>query len=150
MLFLCFFLVASLLTLLANIDFMNASNLNKFEYDALFCFVLFSSICLCFANDFLTFYLAIELQSLSLYVFASFSRNSEFSTESGLKYFIFGAVISCFLLFGISLIYLCFGTVSFEFLFKLINKSNNLLPLIGVLFILITFFFKTGSAPFHT
>jgi NADH-quinone oxidoreductase subunit N len=77
----------------------------KYEYNFLFLFVVFSGISLAFANEFLLIYLAIELQSLALYVFATFNRTSEFSTEAGLKYFVL--VVSClvfyFLVFVLSI-----------------------------------------------
>jgi NADH-quinone oxidoreductase subunit N len=131
-------------------DFVGARFVSKFEYDILFSFVLLSAICLCFADDFLLIYLAIELQSLCFYVFATFNRNSEFSTESGLKYFVFGAIISCFLLLGFSLIYVSFGSTSFESLLSLANASENAFLFCGMLFILVAFLFKVGSAPFHS
>jgi NADH-quinone oxidoreductase subunit N len=108
-----------------------------------------SAICLCFADDFLIFYLAIEFQSLAFYILATFNRNSEFSIEAGMKYFIFGAIISCFLLFGFSLIYLAFGFTSFEILFSLVSIKNDTFFLSGVLFTLVALLFKVGSAPFH-
>jgi NADH-quinone oxidoreductase subunit N len=144
------FLFLSIMVLLTTRDFTNARKITKFEYDILLSFVVLSALCLCFADDFLLVYLAIELQSLCLYVFATFNRNSEFSTESGLKYFIFGAIISCLLLLGFSLIYLSFGSTSFEFLMNLTQSSSDSFLFIGILFILIAFLFKVGSAPFHS
>ena len=94
-------------------------------------------------------YLSIELLSLSFYVFATFHRNSEFSTEAGLKYFVFGGIISCFLLLGFSLIYLAFGSTTFELLFSLAFNNNDVFLFLGILFILIALLFKVGSAPFH-
>ena len=114
-----------------------------------FSFVILGSICLCFADDFLQIYLAIELQSLCLYVFATFNRNSEFSTESGLKYFVFGAIISCFLLLGFYFIYFSFGSTSLEILFSLIKDSNDSVFFLGSTFVLLALFFKVGAVPFH-
>jgi NADH:ubiquinone oxidoreductase subunit 2 (subunit N) len=144
------FLLITIFTLLVTRDFISARRINKFEYDILFSFVILSAICLCFADDFLLIYLAIELQSLCFYVFATFNRNSEFSTESGLKYFVFGAIISCFLLLGFSLIYLSFGSISFEVLLSILSSSNDSFLFCGILFILIAFLFKVGAAPFHS
>jgi len=118
------------------------------EYDFLFLFVIFSGLCLCFVDDFLIFYIAIEIQSLAFYVFASFQRNSEFATEAGLKYFVFGAMISCFLLLGFSFIYLFFGNSSFETLFSL-NLLDDDFLFFGMLFILAVLLFKVGAVPFH-
>jgi len=130
-------------------DFLSAKNIIKYEYDLLFIFVVFSGICLCFCNEFLLIYLAIELQSLTLYIFATFNRNSEFSTEAGLKYFVFGGVMSCFLLFGMCLIYLYFGSVSFELIASISSFGYEPLFFSGFLFIIIVLMFKVGSAPFH-
>jgi NADH-quinone oxidoreductase subunit N len=94
-------------------------------------------------------YLAIELQSLSLYIFATFNRNSEFSTEAGLKYFVFGGLMSCFLLFGLSLIYLYFGSISFELIASIISFGYEPLFFSGFLFVIMVFLFKVGAAPFH-
>jgi len=144
------FLVISCLVLFVTRDYIGAQFISKFEYDILFCFVLLSAVALCFADDFLLIYLAIELQSLCFYVFATFNRNSEFSTEAGLRYFVFGAVISCLLLLGLSLVYLAFGSLSFEVLLSIVSSSNNIFLFSGILFIMITFLFKVGAAPFHS
>jgi NADH-quinone oxidoreductase subunit N len=90
------------------------------------------------------------LQSLAFYVFASFQRNSDFSAESGLKYFVFGAIISCFLLLGFVFIYLHYGTCTIETLFSLMLLETNDSYLIGILFLLIALLFKVGAAPFHS
>lgn len=130
-------------------DFLTAKNVIKYEYDLLFIFVILSGICLCFCNEFLLVYLAIELQSLTLYIFATFNRNSEFSTEAGLKYFVFGGVMSCFLLFGFCLIYLYFGSISFELIASILNFTTEPLFFSGFLFVIIVLMFKVGCAPFH-
>ena len=65
------------------------------------------------ANDLITLYLGLELQSLALYVVASFDRDSVRSTEAGLKYFVLGALASGMLLYGASLIYGFAGTTEF-------------------------------------
>jgi NADH-quinone oxidoreductase subunit N len=94
-------------------------------------------------------YLAIELQSLAFYVFASFQRNSENSTEAGLKYFLLGALISCFLLLGFCFIYLSFGFTSFEMLFTVASSQDNNFLILGILFIIVALLFKVGATPFH-
>ena len=68
--------------------------INSFEF-----FVLLSISCLVLclmlqANDFLAFYVALELQSLCFYALASFKRDSAFSVEAGFKYFVLGAISS--------------------------------------------------------
>lgn len=143
------FLVVSLFILLITRDFLDTNNVIRFEYDSLFLFVVFSSFCLCFADDLLIIYLALELQSLAFYVFATFNRTSEFNTEAGLKYFIFGSIISCFLLLGFSFVYLTFGGTSFELIFSMLTIKSEPFLFIGVVFILMAFLFKIGAVPFH-
>jgi len=101
-------------------------------------------------------YLVIEMQTLCFYILASFNRNSAFSTDAGLKYFISGAFISGIFLFGCSLIYGGLGTLNFNTLALLLiypleneySVLNNFI-LLGALFVTITFLFKLGAAPFH-
>ena len=145
MLFL-FFIICILIT---TREFLISKNILKFEYDLLFIFVVLSGICLCFCSEFLLIYLAIELQSLAFYVFASFNRNSEFSTESGLKYFVFGGLMSCFLLLGLAIVYLYFGSLNFELIASIGSLNNEPLFFSGFLFIFMVFLFKVGAAPFH-
>ena len=135
--------------LYCSVDFLKTKNIFKYEYDLLFAFVIFSGISLCFCNEFLLVYLTIELQSLSLYVFATFNRNSEFSIEAGLKYFVFGGIMSCFLLLGFALIYLYFGSLSFETIYSISNFDCDMLFFTGFLFVLIVLLFKVGAVPFH-
>jgi NADH:ubiquinone oxidoreductase subunit 2 (subunit N) len=105
--------------------------------------------------DLLSMYLSIEFQSLLFYVLASFKRTSEFSTESGLKYFILGAFSSAFLLFGSSILYSLTGLTNFNdysiFFAGSLNTSYSLdLGIIlGLLFINIALLFKLSAAPFH-
>lgn len=146
---LLFFLVVASLVSYVSYDFLKSKVITKFEYDILFLFAVVSGCSICFADDLFVIYLAIELQSLTFFVLASFNRNSEYSTESGLKYFVFGAIISCVLLFGFVLTYLSFGVVSFEFFNSLSVSSLDITAFPGFLLILITLFFKLGVFPFH-
>ena len=130
-------------------DFFSSKNIKKYEYDLVFLFVLLSSICLCFADDLLFVYLTVELQSLCFFVFATFYRKSEYCAEAGLKYFIIGAIFSCILVLGFSVIYVFFGNCTFEILSSLINNTNNVMLFSGLLFLLIALFFKIGAVPFH-
>ena len=58
--------------------------INNFEYFLLILFSVLGLFLLCSSNDFLTSYLAIELQSLSFYVLAAFKKNSTFSVVAGI------------------------------------------------------------------
>ena len=107
-------LVFSIICLIMIQNYIKDQKINQFEYVIIILLSILGFLVLCSANDFITAYLAIELQSLAFYVMASFKRNSSFSVEAGLKYFILGSFSSAILLFGISLLYCATGSVNFE------------------------------------
>jgi len=88
--------------------------INNFEYVLLIIFSLLGLLLLCSSNDLITAYLSIELQSLSFYVLAASRKNSTFSVDAGLKYFILGSFSSSLFLFGSSLLYGISGTINFD------------------------------------
>ena len=153
----------SLFCLLMIQPFLISQKINQFEYVLLILFSVLGLFVLCSSNDLLTAYLAIELQSLAFYVLASFKKNSTHSVDAGIKYFILGAFSSGLFLFGSSLLYGVSGTINFEefkdlFIISdhlsVLNDGNNVfaayLVKFGLIFILISLFFKLAIAPFHT
>ena len=104
---------AAFLTII-NISFRDEPIQNNFEYVVLITISILGLLLLCSANDLITAYLAIELHSIAFYIMAAFKRDSSYSIESGLKYFIIGALSSCFFLFGASIIYGCTGSLIFD------------------------------------
>ena len=104
----------SIFCLLMIHSYILSQQINNFEYFLLFLFSVLGLFLLCSSNDLLTAYLAIELQSLSFYVLASFKKNSTFSVDAGIKYFILGAFASSLFLFGSSLLYGFTGSISFD------------------------------------
>ena len=117
-----------------------------------FNFLLLLSTCgmliLVSSYSFLTFYLALELQALPIYVMCALRKNDLKTSEAALKYFLLGALSSGFLLFGISLIYGFTGTISFEGLINN-NVQNNMGLNFGIIFLLAGMAFKISAAPFH-
>ena len=110
-------------------DYFKNEKFLNFEYLIISLIALFGLFCLICSFDFLSLYLSIELQTLCLYIMASYKYFSNFSTEAGLKYFVLGSLSSGFLLFGISIIYGIIGSTNFYdiFLFlKGMNTTNNL------------------------
>ena len=150
------FVFSCLSVLLILIRSFKLQKLNFFEYFTIFLLSVLSLLLLISASDMLSAYLVIEMQALSFYILASFRRNSAFSTEAGLKYFISGSFISGIFLFGCSLIYGTLGTLNFNHLnlllaFPIENNFGylSIFLLIGILMITITFLFKVSAVPFH-
>mgnify|MGYP003301535316 CR=1 FL=1 len=100
------------------------------------------------SNDFITLYLGLELQSLSLYILAAFKTDNEKSTEAGLKYFVLSALSSGLLLYGCSLIYGFTGSTNFNLIANQLN-SNEYALTFGIVFILVGLAFKISAVPFH-
>jgi len=107
-------LTAILFLIIVNVSFRDEPIQNNFEYVVLIIISILGLFLLCSANDLITAYLAIELHSIAFYIMAAFKRKSSYSIESGLKYFIIGALSSALFLFGSSIIYGCTGSLSFD------------------------------------
>jgi NADH:ubiquinone oxidoreductase subunit 2 (subunit N) len=105
--------ISSIIFLLMVQEYFLYQKINHFEYILIFLFALLGIFLLCSSNDLITAYLSIELQSLAFYILAAFKKNSTYSIEAGLKYFILGAFSSGLFLFGSSLIYGLSGSVNF-------------------------------------
>ena len=82
------------------------------------------------ANDLISLYVGLEMQSLALYIVAAFKRESIRSTESGLKYFVLGALSSGLLLYGATLVYGFAGGTSYEAIGNIIESGDLSLGLL--------------------
>ena len=102
------------------------------------------------SHDLLSMYMAIELQSLPMYVMAAINRKSLHSSEAGVKYFILGALASGILLYGISMIYGFAGSTNFTDLTQIFRSGDlSLGLLVGIILIISAFGFKIAAFPFH-
>jgi NADH:ubiquinone oxidoreductase subunit 2 (subunit N) len=107
-------LTSTLFLIIINVSFRDEPIQNNFEYVVLITISILGLLLLCSANDLITAYLAIELHSIAFYIMSAFKRKSSYSIESGLKYFIIGALSSALFLFGSAIIYGCMGSLSFD------------------------------------
>lgn len=121
----------------------------KDKKEGLIIFATLGMIILVSAEDFITVYLAIELQSLAFYTLAGYKRQEQYSAEAGLKYFVLGALASGLFLFGVSIIYGLTGLLHFADLHLFLCSSQYPGVLLGALAIIISILFKIGAAPFH-
>jgi NADH-quinone oxidoreductase subunit N len=104
------------------------------------------------ADDIISLYIGLELQSLALYVLAAFHRDSVRSAEAGLKYFVLGALASGILLYGATLVYGFTGTTSFEKLAAMPPSAEGVKAiglLLGMAFVATGLIFKVSAVPFH-
>jgi NADH-quinone oxidoreductase subunit N len=141
---------AALAAMLA-LDFNHKQGIERFEYPVLMLLATVGMMIMVSASNLMTLYLGLELQSLSLYVLASFARDDLRSSEAGLKYFVLGGLASGLLLYGISLVYGFSGTMDFGKLASLLTNPETASPgvIVGVVFILVGLAFKVSAVPFH-
>ena len=97
-------LIAAFLVLLISSNYLKTFKIFKIEYPILILSSVLGMMVMISSNDLIVFYMGLELQSLALYVLATFNRDQLKSSEAGLKYFVLSALSSGLLLYGCSLI----------------------------------------------
>ena len=148
----CLVLIGAAVTLIMGMGYVKREGMNRFEFPILILFATLGMFMMVSASHLLSFYIALELQSLSLYVLAAFRRRSVTSSEAGLKYFILGALSSGLILFGISLIYGFTGVLGYSDIASVVPglEGDRLTGfLFGVMFVLSGLAFKVSAVPFH-
>ena len=141
-------IISGIFVMLASSKYLQIIKISKIEYPVLVLSAILGMMVMISSNDLIVFYMGLELQSLALYVLASFNRDNLLSTESGLKYFILSALSSGLLLYGCSLIYGFSETTNFN---EILNNSRGTEYglTFGIVFILVGLAFKISAVPFH-
>ncbi len=142
-------LLSAALVLVIGAGFLKIEKIVKYEYAILILLATLGMMVMVSANDLLSLYIGLELQSLSLYVLAAFNRSSLRASEAGLKYFVLGALSSGLLLYGMSLVYGFAGTTRFEGIAEAAHMDASVGLVIGVVFVLSGLAFKISAVPFH-
>jgi NADH-quinone oxidoreductase subunit N len=123
---------------------------HKYEYSILVLLATLGMMLMVSANDLMSLYIGLELQSLAVYVLAAIKRDDSRATEAGLKYFILGALSSGLLLYGASLVYGFTGHTNLQAIVIAIASEGRSIGLIfGIVFLLAGVAFKISAVPFH-
>ena len=141
-------LLFCLFVLLSSKDYIKNNDIDKIEYPIIILASTLGMILMISSYDLIVFYLGLELQSLCLYILASFRREDVRSSEAGLKYFVLSALASGLLLYGCSLIYGFTGSTNFETIATNLNEANKG-AVFGIVFIIVGLAFKVSAVPFH-
>ncbi|MEA1942845.1 MAG: NADH-quinone oxidoreductase subunit NuoN [Pseudomonadota bacterium] len=141
-------LVAAIAMLMA-MPYLQAEKLGKIEYPILVALAATGMMMMVSANDLISMYMAIELQSLALYVLAAFNRDSLRASEAGLKYFVLGALSSGLLLYGSSLVYGFAGATGFDAIAIAVESGPTVGLIFGLVFVICGLAFKISAVPFH-
>ena len=129
----------------------NPKSLKRPEFAIILLISIVGMLLMISSNDLLSLFMSMELQSLSLYILVSFSRDDFTSSEAGVKYFIIGSLSTCIFLFGTSLVYGLVGSTSFNEISVFMSNlySTPTMLIVGLIFILVSLSLKISAAPFH-
>ena len=141
-------LIGGFLVLGISSNYLKVFKIFKIEYPILILSSVLGMMIMISSNDLMVFYMGLELQSLALYVLATFNRDQLKSSEAGLKYFVLSALSSGLLLYGCSLIYGFSGSTNFDVIAKQLT-SNEYALTFGIVFVLVGLAFKISAVPFH-
>lgn len=144
-------LVATAISLLASPGYLTRERMLAGEYPALMLWCASGLLLLVRGTELLIIFLALELFSVALYGLAAFHRRSVVSAEAGLKYFLMGAFVSAFVLYGIALLYGETGSTRLDGIAAALAAGGGApgLAILGFLLVASGFAFKLSLAPFH-
>jgi NADH-quinone oxidoreductase subunit N len=146
-------LAGSALAIVMSLGFNRRERIARFEFPVLILLATLGMMMMVSANDLMSLYLGLELQSLALYVVAAFHRDSVRSSEAGLKYFVLGALSSGMLLYGASMVYGFVGTTNFTQIASIFAKEGHAAApvgvVVGIVFVAAGLSFKIAAFPFH-
>ena len=140
-------LISAFFVMFCSYNYVKVNNILKIEYPILILCSLLGMMVMISSNDLIVFYIGLELQSLALYVLASFNRDNILSSESGLKYFVLSALSSGLLLYGCSLIYGFSNSTNFNEISQNFNFEYGVI--FGMVFVIVGLAFKISAVPFH-
>ena len=140
-------LISAFFVMFCSYNYVIVNNILKIEYPILILCSLLGMLVMISSNDLIVFYIGLELQSLALYVLASFNRDNILSSEAGLKYFVLSALSSGLLLYGCSLIYGFSNSTNFNEISQNFNFEYGVI--FGMVFVIVGLAFKISAVPFH-
>jgi len=140
------------LVVVASVPYLQGRTPYRGEFYAL---LVFAALAICLASsaiNLISIYLAMEFLSITSYVLAGYLRGDTKSNEAGLKYFLYGAVTSAAMLYGMSLLYGATGTTDLAGIAQVLAASGprlQWLAVAAIVLLLAGFGFKMVLAPFH-
>jgi NADH-quinone oxidoreductase subunit N len=136
--------------LLLGADHFKQTGEKRFEFPIMVCLGVLGMFVMVSAQDLITLYVGVELNSLASYVLAAWRRDDARSSEAGLKYFVLSAISSGLLLFGSSFVYGFTGSVRFDAIAAAVAEGGGGVGVtFGLVLMLCALGFKMSAAPFH-
>lgn len=144
------FILLTIFIVLMSADFYNKEQKKLSDYITVKVLLLFGGISMVSFGNLATYFVGIEILSISLYILAASKPTSIKSNEAGMKYFLMGAFASGFLLFGIALIYGATGSFDMVTIHQAgMSAGVEDWFYIGVAMISVAMLFKIAAVPFH-
>ena len=140
--------ISTLFVLLTSSQYLKSIKIYNIEYPILILSSILGMMVMVSSNDLIVFYIGLRITIIALYVLASFNRDNELSSESGLKYFVLSALSSGLLLYGCSLVYGFSSSTNFSQISFNYDQSTQGV-IFGMVFILVGLAFKISAVPFH-
>jgi NADH-quinone oxidoreductase subunit N len=123
---------------------------NPKEYYILMFLATLGAAVLTISRHFVSFFIGLEILSVSLYALIAYLRNRNNAIEAGVKYLILAALTSAFLLLGMALFYMDTGQLDFYAIGeKLSGNSAGIFYKMGIALMVVAIGFKLALVPFH-
>ena len=144
--------LSAIVVVLMSFEYVKIEKIFLGEYYGLILFATIGMMFLPSASDLLSFYLSLELMSVSFYILASFMRKDPKSLEAGIKYFLAGIFTSGLILYGIAFLYGLTGTThlgSIRAILSTTQPLSNPMLTFALILLIAGFGFKIAAVPFH-
>jgi NADH-quinone oxidoreductase subunit N len=144
-------LAASLAVVLLSFNYLEKVSVNKEEYYLLILLATLGAVLLVISNHFVSLFIGLETLSISLYTLIAYTRFERHRIEAAIKYLVLAAAASSFLLFGMALAYLVFGTMQFDLMASPAGLSapDSALLTVGLAMLMVGIGYKLALVPFH-
>ncbi|HTF61559.1 MAG TPA: NADH-quinone oxidoreductase subunit N [Edaphobacter sp.] len=151
-LYMAILLIASVFVFLFSYDYLNRRQEQREEFYLLVLLATTGAMVLAASSNFASFFLGLELLSVSLYALIAYIRTERVAIEAGIKYLVLAASSSSVLLFGLALIYSESGSMKlsqFTAITSSTGQTSSVLLLTGLMLTLTGIGFKLAVVPFH-
>lgn len=143
-------LAASAVVILLSFPYLEGRSEHKEEFYLLLTLATVGSMALAASSHMASFFLSLELLSISLYALIAYPRTEISPLEAGIKYLVLAASSSAFLLFGLALIYVAQGTMEFNRMSATpADATGTFAYLAGIVLMVTGIGFKLAVVPFH-
>ena len=144
-------LIVAIFTTVGSYNYMK----NKSHPAVYYSLILLSTIgmvLIAYSTDLVMLFVAWELMSIPTYILVGYIKKDPSSNEAALKYFLFGALASAIIIYGISIAYGLTGSTNISEVihgFAVLDADMVPLALLSIGLFIAGFGFKMGLVPFH-